>query len=215
MENLTPTTDDRELSLASSAPGHESGGDLERDLMHQAMNGCAPAYGRLFELYRPGIYRLAYSILHNAASAEDALQETFLKGLDRISTYRGESTPKGWLSGIVINVCRHRLREDRNGVERAGDGTLDTGRRLWRPRTRGAATRAIQHENQRLLAIAMGFLTDSQREVFLLHYEQDLPYEEIGQMMGIRAGAARALAHRAKASLKDKLESEVWITKQG
>jgi RNA polymerase sigma-70 factor (ECF subfamily) len=188
--------------------------DLERDLMRQAMAGSAEAYGRLFEIYRPAIYRLAYGMLHDAAAAEDAAQETFLKGLDKISSFRGECTPKGWLISIGINECRHRLRELRWGVEQAGDRTLDAGKRLWRPRTKGAVSKAVQREDHRLLAIAMGYLTDSQREVFLLHYAQGLDYDEIGQILGIRSGAARALAHRAKASLRDKLGSEVWITKQ-
>ena len=59
----------------------------------------------------------------------------------------------------------------------------------------------------RLLAIAMGYLTESQREVFLLHYDQNLSYEDIGQILDMRPGAARALAHRAKANLRRRLSS--------
>ena len=189
-------------------------GDGGPELMARAMAGDGPAYGRIFELYRPGIYNIAYAILHNDAGAEDVVQETFAKGFDRISTFRSESSPKAWLSSIAINACRHRLRENRRGVEQAGERVLDGGRRLWRPRTRGAASKLVQNESQRLLAIALGYLTEQQREVFLLHYEQELPYDEIGQILGIRSGAARALAHRAKAALRQRLESEVWISKQ-
>jgi len=189
------------------------GEDLERDLMNRAKAGCSESYGRLFELYRPRLYRLSYGILHDAVEAEDVAQEAFAKGLDRISTYRGEAPPKVWLSSIAVNACRHRLREGRKGIERAGERALDGGRRIWRPRTKGAVSKAIQGESHRLLVIAMGFLTELQREVFLLHYEQDLSYEEIGEVVGIKCGAARALAHRAKAALRNKLGSEVWISK--
>ena len=59
----------------------------------------------------------------------------------------------------------------------------------------------------------MGFLTEAQRVVFILHYDQGLSYDEIGEILGLRAGAARALAHRAKANLREKLGSEIWISK--
>ena len=71
----------------------------------------------------------------------------------------------------------------------------------------------VQQENIRLRAVTLGFLTEAQREVFILHYDQGLAYEEIAQIVGIRPGAARALAHRAKAALRDKLGSEVWISR--
>jgi RNA polymerase sigma-70 factor (ECF subfamily) len=185
----------------------------EMGLMSRAMAGDSGAYGELFEKYRERISRMAYAIVHDQSAAEDVVQETFLKGLDRIATYRAEAAPRAWFSSIALNVCRHRLREGKREAERAGERQLDGGRRLWRPRTRGAATKVVQQENNRLLAVALGFLTEAQREVFVLHYDQGLAYEEIAQIVGIRPGAARALAHRAKAALRDKLGSEVWISR--
>lgn len=178
--------------------------DLERTLMSRALAGNTDAYGQLFELCRPRVHRMAYSILHDSASADDVVQEAFLRGLDRISTYRGESAPRAWFLSIALNVCRHRLRESKH-LEGANDRTLEAGRRIFRPRTRAVASKVIQQENHRLLAIAMGYLTDSQREVFLLHYDQNLSYEDIGHILDMRPGAARALAHRAKANLRKRL----------
>jgi RNA polymerase sigma-70 factor (ECF subfamily) len=185
----------------------------EIELMSRAMAGDSAAYGELFEKYRERISRMAYAIVHDQSAAEDVVQETFLKGLDRIATYRAEAAPRAWFSSIALNVCRHRLREGKREAERAGERQLDGGKRLWRPRTKGAATKVVQQENNRLLAVALGFLTEAQREVFVLHYDQGLAYEEIAQIVGIRPGAARALAHRAKAALRDKLGSEVWIAR--
>jgi RNA polymerase sigma-70 factor (ECF subfamily) len=187
--------------------------EREREFMTRALAGDTEAYGDLFEMCQPKIFRMAYGILHDNAAAEDAVQETFLKGLDRISTYRGDSAPRAWFASIALNVCRHRIREGKHLESGVTDRTLEGGRRIFRPRTRAAASRAVQHEDHRLLAIAMGFLTESQREVFLLHYDQGLSYDEIGEILGLRAGAARALAHRAKANLREKLGSEIWISK--
>jgi DNA-directed RNA polymerase specialized sigma24 family protein len=45
----------------------------------------------------------------------------------------------------------------------------------------------------------------------VLHYQDGLPYEEIGKILGMRAGGARALAHRAKATLREKLGASTPI----
>lgn len=186
---------------------------MDMESMRRAMAGDAEAYGQLFERSRERIYRLAYGFLHDAAGAEDCVQETFTKGLANLSSYRGESHPRGWFSSIAMNVCRRRLRDGKHQQEGASDRTLEGGRRFWRPQTRAPLSKVVLQEDFRLLALAMGYLTEPQREVFLLHYLQELSYDEIGGILGIRAGAARALSHRAKAMLRDKLGSEVWVSK--
>jgi len=187
--------------------------DVERDWMARASSGDIEAFGELFESCYPRIFRMAYAILHDRAAADDVAQETFLKAFDKISSYRGESAPRAWLSSIALNVCRHRLRAGKHTEGGVTDRALESGRRLFRPRTRAGASKAVEHENLRLLVLALGFLTEAQREVFLLHYEQDLSYEEIGQILGLGSGTARALAHRAKASLRARLGSQAWIAK--
>jgi RNA polymerase sigma-70 factor, ECF subfamily len=184
--------------------------DLDRRLMAKALTGDLRAYGDLIERHHERLHRLSYGILHDLAAAEDAVQETFLKALDRIASYRGESAPQAWLTAIALNVCRHRIRDGKREPAGVEHRTLEGGRQVQRPRSRAAASRAAQHEHSRLLAIAMGYLTEAQREAFLLHYDQGLPYEEVGQILGIRPGAARALAHRAKASLREHLGDEGW-----
>lgn len=185
----------------------------ETELMNQARDGDAAAYGALFERHRDHIFRMAYALLHDQADAEDCVQETFTKGLAKLLSYRGESAPKSWFTAIALNECRHRVREWKRDPGAASDQVLELGRRIRRPRTRGVVTRVGQVEHRRLLAVALGFLTEAQREVFVLHYDQDLSYEEIGDMLGIRPGAARALAHRAKAALRDKLGSHLLLAK--
>jgi RNA polymerase sigma-70 factor, ECF subfamily len=181
----------------------------ERDLMGRARSGDAVAYGMLFEAHRDRIHRMAYAILHDQGAAEDCVQDTFARGWENLSTFRGESAPRAWFTAIALNFCRHRVRDGKHAPESAGDHALESGRRAGRPRTRGVISKIAQKEDRRMLTIALGFLTEAQREVFILHYDQDLSYEEIGDILGMRPGAARALAHRAKETLREKLGTEV------
>jgi RNA polymerase sigma-70 factor (ECF subfamily) len=186
---------------------------IEGDLMARARSGDAVAYGMLFEAHRDRIHRMAYAMLHDQGAAEDCVQDTFARGWENLSTFRGESAPRAWFTAIALNFCRHRVRDRKHAPDSAGDHALESGRRAGRPRTRGVISRIAQKEDRRLLTIALGFLTEAQREVFILHYDQDLSYEEIGDIMGMRPGAARALAHRAKETLRQKLVTEVPFPK--
>ena len=51
----------------------------------------------------------AASIVHDRDRAEDIMQETFLRALAKIDTYRAEAPPRSWFSSIAINLCRHHL----------------------------------------------------------------------------------------------------------
>jgi RNA polymerase sigma-70 factor, ECF subfamily len=201
------------ISKASTSESERPSVDRERDLMNRARSGDVAAYGKIFELHQERIYRMAYAMLHDSGAAEDCVQETFASGLANLTGYRGESAPKAWFTAIALNLCRHRVRDWKYTPASAADHALESGRRTGRPRTRGVLSRVAQQEDRRLLAIALGFLTEAQREVFILHYDQDLSYEEIGDILRIRPGAARGLAHRAKAMLREKLGSELLLPK--
>jgi len=174
----------------------------DQELMNRSRGGEMTPYAILFKRHADRIWRLAYMILHSSTAAEDVTQETFTRGLTHLTTYRGESEPRAWFSSIALNLCRHHLRDRSKEAELAESAKLERGGRIGRPRTRGAVSSAVRRETNRLLAVALGYLTQAQREVFVLHYMDDLPYEEISKILEIRPGAARALAHRAKAVLQ-------------
>ena len=178
---------------------------VEVALLEEARKGDKEAYGKLFERYAERIRRMAILILPPQFSTEDVVQETFIRGMTRLESYRGEGDLCSWLVTIAINICRHQFRSPTRKMELSCEEALDREYHFGRARSRGVVTKAVQKEDNRLLRLAMGYLTEAQREVFVLHYQDGLAYEEIGKILDMRAGAARALAHRAKATLREKL----------
>lgn len=191
--------------LAARQAAQKKEDEVDIGLMRKAVEGDMTSYALLFKRHADRIQRLAYLILHSSVTAEDVVQDTFTRGLSHIRSYRGESGPRAWFSSIALNLCRHIIRDRKKEAELAGVDKLEHGARIRRPRTRGVMTSAIRREENRLLTVALGYLTDAQREVFVLHYVDGLPYEDVGSILGIRAGAARALAHRGKAVLQGRL----------
>lgn len=156
------------------------------------------------EAQAPRLYRMAYLFLHNSAAAEDAVQEACARGLASFQDFRGESSPEVWLYSIALNVCRQRLRESEVREGLASHDVLDRSRAPGRA-ARGPVTSLIRRETAAHLALALGHLTDLQRESFVLHYVEELAYESVAPMLGVSVVAARGLAHRARKILLNKL----------
>lgn len=176
----------------------------EFDLMTRAREGDPEAFGRLFRRHADSIWRIGYLLLHCSSGADDVVQETFVRGLEHAAAFRAECAPKAWLCSIALNVCRRQLRDRQWSEQPAPPSTLEAGR-SWGGAATGVMTAVLRREQSVRLALALGFLTDSQREVFVLHYVEGLPYGEVAKLTGISEGAARALAHRARALLREKL----------
>jgi RNA polymerase sigma-70 factor (ECF subfamily) len=75
---------------------------------------AAPAAGRdvvaLFDLHGPGLYRLACAMLHDPDSAQDVVQDTFVKLIDHLGSGGRLSNAKGWLFTVCAHACRDRQR---------------------------------------------------------------------------------------------------------
>jgi RNA polymerase sigma-70 factor (ECF subfamily) len=171
--------------------------------MDRALAGSSAAFADLFSRHARSVGRLAYLLLHDWNGAEDVLQESYLRGWMRRSTWRAQSEPRAWLLAIALNLVRNILRDGRCAV--ADPATLD---QVHAPR-RGVVTSVLRHETRRELAVALGFLTEPQREVFVLHYIEGVPYEELAPMRRVSVDAVRHLAHRARAVLQERIPRHV------
>jgi RNA polymerase sigma-70 factor (ECF subfamily) len=195
-------TDDTTTDLS----GKEST-ESDLELMTRAQAGDRHAFGALFQRRSPSIWQMAYLLLHSADAAEDVVQDTFTSAFEHVADFRGESEPRSWLSAIALNSCRRMIRKKVSGVLSADTSRLEHGHPMSAPK-RGVLTSMLRRETNRRLALALGFLTEPQREVFVLHYVDGLPYEEVARLLDTTAGAARALSQRARTILQEKLKGD-------
>lgn len=85
--------------------------DVNFSLLQRCLSKDPEACNELFSLYNRRVFNTAYRILGEEASAEDALQETFLNVYRGIGSFRGDSKISTWISRITINVCLGMLRK--------------------------------------------------------------------------------------------------------
>jgi RNA polymerase sigma-70 factor (ECF subfamily) len=175
----------------------------ERDgvLVRQVLSGDRDAYAGLVDRYRDRLGRYAMRMLSNTADAEEAVQDTFIRGYRSLARCNDPSRFGPWLFGILVNRCRthgaQRARRwgavvsDEFAVQNAS--VLDT---------------ADQHAWREAIAWALARLKPEQREAFLLKHVEDLSYEEMEQITGTRISALKMRVSRARQELR-KLLTEV------
>nr|WP_257031092.1 sigma-70 family RNA polymerase sigma factor [Edaphobacter lichenicola] len=78
--------------------------------------GNTSLYHDLVRPYETLVYRMAFVMLRNEADAEDAAQETFLRAYRKLASFRSESKFSTWLTSIVLNEARARLRRRKGGL---------------------------------------------------------------------------------------------------
>jgi RNA polymerase sigma-70 factor (ECF subfamily) len=147
------------------------------------------------------VYTLARYLLGNAADAEDATQECFLRAFKHFESFRGGAV-KPWLFAILRNVCRSEWA--RRGSAPAPSETTenDATAPLW---TQDAATpeaamlRRLDDETIRRLIAA---LPDEFRETIVLREVSELSYREIAEVTGAPVGTVMSRLARGRALLR-------------
>ena len=148
----------------------------------------------------PGLLRYARTIVRSGPLAEDLVQETLLRGLQRADTFRGEASLTTWLHRILHNLAVDQFRQDREDatgeVEReveekwhANDYTVDAAVVIERAETRAE----LQDALVRLPAIY--------RTAVVLHDAEGMTVAEIADVQGIGLPAAKQRLRRGRMML--------------
>ena len=174
--------------------------DLE--LARTLRKGCEQAAGRLVE--RHGRSLLAY-LRAKSPDAEDLYQETWLRAIRRIESFRGGNF-RAWLTVIARNCMIDQARRrwptvSLDARDKLGNSLSDT----LRDAGPTAAARLAGEETRRLLAGRIAALPPDQREIFLLRTQQELSFAEIARMLGIPLNTALGRMHYAVTRLRREL----------
>jgi len=149
-----------------------------------------------FEQNRPRLRAVAYRMLGSVAEADDAVQEAWLR-LSR-SDASGVDNLSAWLTTIVARVCLNALRS-RNARREEPMGVHVPDPVVSRADTPSPEDEALLADSVGLaLNVVLETLAPAERLAFVLHDMFDLPFDEIGPMVGRSPAAARQLASRAR-----------------
>ena len=169
-------------------------GDTE--LVTRVLAGERDAYAGLVARYRDRLGRYAVRMLGNRTDAEDALQETFVRGYRSLGRCTDPERFGAWIFGILVNRCRtlggQRARRERLHV--ADEFALSRAATSDDPAGRQALREAIDAALSRLAPVL--------REAFLLKFVEEMSYEEMATMTGASVSALKMRVSRARTELR-------------
>ncbi|MBQ3485076.1 MAG: RNA polymerase sigma factor [Clostridia bacterium] len=140
------------------------------------------------EAYGDLINRTCCLLLGDRALAEDAAQETFIRAWKSMTQFKGDASPRTWLTRIAINVCRN-LR--RTAWFRRNDRSV-TPEEL--PLT--------APEEDRTLLLTVRQLPEKYRQVVILRYYQGMSLDEAAEALDISRSAVHHRLHKALDKLR-------------
>ena len=170
---------------------------------HLAAGRHAQAFDLIVPEYKDRVFRLAWTILKDRAAAEDATQETLVRGWKALPGFDGRAQLGTWIYAITRNTCLMELRKRRPTVSfddpdsqeaQAAAATIATGP-------------AGDPERDNLLRL-VETLPANQQEAVRLFYLEDRSYEAVAEVMGMPLGTVKNLLFRARKKLAERVRPE-------
>ncbi len=182
----------------------------EAQVIAAIIAGDTHLFHDLIRPYEHTVFSMAMTLLRNPQEAEDVAQETFLKALRNLHTYRAEARFSTWLVTIALNEARHRLRRDRafESLD-ASDETDRIAPELLRDWREVPSEMLERLELRKMLQEAVTELPMIYREVFLLRDAEELSISESAELLGISAASVKVRLHRARIMLQMRLAPQL------
>lgn len=170
------------------------------DVVERVRAGEADAWGELYRMYAPAMFRFCRRALPTREDAEDATTDIFMKVRQKLGTYDSSRPFQAWLYKVASNHCwdilrRRRIRQD---LETGEVETLP----LEHPDPSQLEKMQFDHDSKQVRE-GLAKLPDRARMVLVLRYYSDMSYDEIADTLGVRRAFVGVLLLRARHQLRD------------
>lgn len=143
------------------------------------------------------VYTLARYLLRNAADADDAVQDCYLRALRHFDTFRGGPI-RPWLFAILRNVC-YATHGRRGFVDQE---IAESAEPLWSEASETPEAQVLRRHDEQSIRTMVSALPEQYRETIVLRDINDLSYREIADIAGVPIGTVMSRLARARALLR-------------
>ena len=172
----------------------------DHELLELIQRGESEAFATLVRRHTERFYRLAYRYLQQRETAEDIVQDAFLKLWEDPSKWQAEKNAQftTWFYRIIVNLCLDWQKKKRPTELNETMPLIDE--------KETAPDAVLRHEAQEQLEKAIANLPDRQRTALNLCFDEGMSNQQAADVMGVNLKALQSLIMRAKTTLKDKLQ---------
>lgn len=181
-------------------------------LLANCQAGDRSAWDKLVDAYWQRLFGYALRATNNAELAQDLVQETFLRVVQRLNRYDDQGKFEAWLFRILVNLVRDHGRglsrhPTQSTVIEVGGERIELTDELS-----GKVPPPVEPlhlmEDVSALQVAMRKLPEGDRQILLLRHFADMPFKDIARTLNCPIGTVLARAHRALAKLRGFMEIE-------
>lgn len=181
----------------------------DQEVVRHAARGREAAYRELIRRYQRPVFSLIYRMVRDRELAEDLAQETFVKVLNAIDSYRPEYKFSSWIFKIANNAAIDQLRRrsletlslDGSPQAESAEAIEATTLQIGDPRE-SQLEEVTSRELGSQIESAIGKLRPEYRSCILLRHIEGRPYEEIAEILDLPLGTVKTYIHRARNELR-------------
>ena len=187
----------------------ELAGATDQEVVALARHGQEAAYRELVRRYERPVFSLVYRMVRDRELAEDLAQETFVKALNAIESYRPEFKFSSWIFKIANNAAiDHLRRRELDTLSLDGSPHAETPEAIEATalqigdRQETALEEVEARELGGEIETAISRLRPEYRSCILLRHVEGRAYEEIAEILGLPLGTVKTYIHRARNELR-------------
>ena len=169
----------------------------ESRMIRRASEGDARAVRSLYDRYSPRVYAVVRRIAGDDHTAQDYAQETWVRVIRALPTFRGDSKFSTWLHRIAVNAALQARRRESTRQDRE----------VPIPETVPVKSSPGDPLLAQRLEAALDRLPEGMRRVLILHDVEGYTHKDIGEMMGVTAGTSKSQLFKARAKMRQLLGS--------
>ncbi len=177
----------------------------DQQLIEEVRAGQRASFSELVKRHQRGMLRLSMRFMKDLDSAQDVVQDAFIKSYEKLNMFEGRSTFKSWLYQITVNTARNKLRENRYDMTDIEDVQLSVA---------PIAEQKLVHVAVRdMIQIQIDRLPFKQKTALVLRVYEDLSFTEIAEVMQCPYDTAKANYRHALLKLKEIFEAQDELKK--
>ena len=189
----------------------------EAELVRRAQAGEGDAFRVIMQRGNQRLFRVARGVVRDDGEAEDVLQEAYVRAFAAIGGFRGEAGVMTWLTRIVLNEARGRLRRRRPmvGLERIEAAQMDGAEVIPFPNAFGTTSPeadAARAQIRGLIEHAVDDLPEAFRIVFIMRDIEECSIEETAANLDLKPETVKTRLHRARRLLREALDARLAST---
>jgi RNA polymerase sigma-70 factor (ECF subfamily) len=170
----------------------------DEELVGRAQRGDRAALDRLVRRHQRALFALCLRYVRDADEAADLVQRSFVRAMGKLAELRDPGVFRSWLLRIGAHLALNHIRDHARFV--ADDGEIEAGTSDERAMSASDGLEAA--ETASALRGAVATLPTKQRMTLELRIYEDLPFRDIGEVLGISEGAAKVNFHYAVRKLR-------------